>query len=118
MEAHAREMALQGQGAKVRDEGLLQSACARPVNRAHYDDAATIYDISAEMAFGLARNHCFIDGNKRAAFAAAYMTLKMNGVTPDWTNREAIATFTALANGEIGQTELARWLSENCLEQG
>ncbi|GAB4532440.1 MAG: type II toxin-antitoxin system death-on-curing family toxin [Parvularculaceae bacterium] len=114
-DAHAREMAIAGQKSRIRDESVLESACARPQNRAAYDDDATIYDIAAEFAFGLARSQSFVDGNKRAAFAAAYMTLRMNGLLPDWTNREAIEVFNDLAAGKLSQGDLARWLEANTL---
>lgn len=114
-DAHAREMAFAGQKSQIRDDSLLESACARPQNRAAYDCDATIYDIAAELAFGLARSQAFVDGNKRAAFAALYMTLRLNGLLPDWTIREAIEVFNDLAAGKLSLGDLARWLEANTL---
>ena len=71
LDAHARQMILSGSEPRVRNMALVESAYARPKNRAAYDDAATLFDITAELAYGLASNHGFVDGNKRAAFAAA-----------------------------------------------
>ena len=110
-------MILSGSEPRVRNMALVESAYARPKNRAAYDDAATLFDITAELAYGLASNHGFVDGNKRAAFAAAFMTLWMNGYRPDFTIRDAIATFDALAGGERSVDQLAQWFEANAIKQ-
>lgn len=96
---------------------MLESAYARPLNRATYDEEATVFDIAAELGFGLARHQAFRDGNKRAAFAATYMILKMNGLSPDWTNRDAIETFNQLAAGKLDVTGFSKWLAGNVLNR-
>ncbi len=98
----------------LRDVGLLESALARPVNKHAYDPEATVFDLAAAYAFGLARNHPFVDGNKRIAFAAAAMFLSENGyeLAPD--KMEALQTILKLAAGELEEDELARWIEKNC----
>lgn len=115
VDAHAHEMRRSGQEPRVRDQSMLESAYSRPLNRAHYDVNATIFDLAAELAFGFSQNHGFVDGNKRAAFASVNMVLGMNGLTPDWTIREAIELFNQLADGKINTEELANWLKTNCM---
>lgn len=117
-EAHARELKRAGQNAQVRDQSLFQSACARPLHRLNCDATATLFDIAAELAFGLARSHVVVDGNKRAAFAAAYMTLRMNGIMPDFTTREAVDVFSRLAAGTIDVAGLSLWLRESSFARG
>jgi death on curing protein len=92
----------------VRDQGLLESALGRPVHQAAYGkpDAA---DLAAAYAFGIARNHPFIDGNKRCAFVTAVLFLEKNGY--DFSAREVdvVLTIFALAAGELSEKALAEW---------
>ncbi len=97
----------------LRDAGLLESALARPVNKQAYDGEATVFDLAAAHAFELARNHPFVDGNKRIAFAAMAMFLSENGyeLAPD--RMDALQTIMKLAAGEVEEDELARWVEAN-----
>lgn len=97
----------------LRDAGLLESALARPVNKHAYDPEATVFDLAAAYAFGLARNHPFVDGNKRIAFAAAAIFLSENGYELAPEKMGALETILKLAAGELEEDELARWIEAN-----
>lgn len=99
----------------VRDEGLLESALARPQNQAAYGDP-TLAEMAAAYAFGIARNHPFVDGNKRTALMAAYAFLRMNGLRLTAPEVEAATVIRDLAAGEIGESELAAWIAANLEE--
>lgn len=114
---HNRQLAEHGGAPGVRDEGLLESALARPRNAFAYgeSDAAAL---AGAYVFGIARNHAFVDGNKRTAFVACELFLAANGyelVAPD---EECLAMMLSLADGEIGEAEFAAWLRENVVAQG
>lgn len=108
---HDEQLALFGGPEGLRDAGLLESALVRPINRWHYGERH-LSALAASYAFGIAMNHPFVDGNERTAFAAMMVFLRLNGVafTPD--PAEAAAAILALAAGEIGEDELARWISD------
>jgi death-on-curing protein len=97
----------------LRDEGLLDSALNRPQHLFNYEDPS-IFDMAAAYAYGLAKNHPFLDGNKRIAFMAAYIFLGANGHELDVPEPEAVLRTLALAAGEIGADEYAGWLKESC----
>lgn len=99
----------------VRDEGLLESALARRQNQAAYGDPS-LPDMAAAYAFGIARNHAFVDGNKRTALMAAYAFLRMNGLRLTAPEVEAVAVIRDLAAGEIDEPELAAWIAANVEE--
>ena len=105
---HDRQLAEHGGPSGVRDQGLLESALARPVHRWSYgeEDSAAL---AAAYAFGIARNHPFIDGNKRTAWIAARLFLALNGARLRFESEEAIRTMLALAAGELAEEELADW---------
>jgi death-on-curing protein len=105
---HDRQLAEHGGPSGVRDAGALASALARPINRWGYgeDDPCSL---AAAYAFGIARNHAFADGNKRTAWIAARLFLRLNGVELAFTDHDAIATVLALAAGELSEDELADW---------
>jgi len=109
---HDRQLAEHGGAAGVRDEGLLESALARPQNLFAYGegDAAAL---AAAYAFGIARNHPFIDGNKRTAYVACELFLMANGFALVSSDEESLAMTLGLAAGEIGEAEFAAWLREN-----
>ena len=104
-----------GGSAGVRDEGLLESALARPQNQVAYGDP-TLAEMAAAYAFGIARNHPFVDGNKRTALMAAYAFLRMNGLRLTAPEVEAATVIRDLAAGEIGESELAAWIAANLEE--
>lgn len=105
-------MAAFGGADGVRDEGLLESALARPENLAAYGDP-DVFDLAAAYAFGIVRNHAFVDGNKRTAFVTAALFLDLNGKSLAAPEPEATATMLAFASGEVSEAEFAAWLREN-----
>jgi death-on-curing protein len=109
---HEAQLAEHGGLAGVRDTGLLASALALPVNLAAYDDADAAV-LAAAYAFGIARNHPFIDGNKRTAFVCAELFLVLNGVGLLADDAACVSTMLALAGGEMPETEFAAWLRSN-----
>ena len=110
--AHALQIEIHGGGRGLRDEGLLESALARPENLAHYDEPS-VFELAAAYAYGLARNHPFVDGNKRIAFVTAVLFLEKNGQGFAASEVEATMTFLRLAAGEIEESELAAWFRDN-----
>jgi death-on-curing protein len=110
---HQASIAAHGGVPELRDLGLLESALARPVNKFAYDDDATIPDLAAAYAFGLARNHPFVDGNKRIAIAAAAMSLDVNGYDFHPDKADLLSRALNLAAGEMGEQELAGWIAAN-----
>jgi len=106
--AHAEQLAEHGGGQGVRDAGALESAMMRPRNLALYDepDAAAL---AAAYAFGLARNHPFVDGNKRTAAVVSETFLALNGHRLDASDAELVVASLALAAGELSEDELADW---------
>ncbi|MDY6924301.1 MAG: type II toxin-antitoxin system death-on-curing family toxin [Pseudomonadota bacterium] len=102
-----------GGPAGLRDEGLLESALARPINRWSYEGVEDIRDLAATYAMGLAGNHPFIDGNKRAAFLGLGLFLDLNGWTLTATDDDAIATIYAVAASEMDEGALAAWVRAN-----
>lgn len=110
---HSKALARFGGAEGLRDEGLLDSALARPHNAFHYDGQREIAALAASYAFGLAKNHPFVDGNKRAAFMAMGVFLAMNGWALTADSVDAIQAVMALAGGEIGEGEFAAWLKRN-----
>ncbi len=101
----------------VRDKSLLQSALHRPNNTFAYDADASLTDLAADYTFGIARNHPFVDGNKRTAFLAAFIFLELNGMTIEAEEPEVVAIVVALSSGDIGRDEFARWLEEHAGER-
>jgi death-on-curing protein len=112
MAAHAEQLAEHGGGEGVRDAGMLDSAMARPQNLAAYEapDAAAL---AAAYAFGIARNHPFVDGNKRTAAVVSETFLVLNGYSLRASDAELVVAFLALAAGELSETELADWFREH-----
>jgi death-on-curing protein len=106
--AHDEQIAEHGGGTGVRDHGLFQSAMARPINLSAYGepDAAAL---AAAYAYGIARNHPFIDGNKRTAAVVSETFLVLNGFRLTVSDAELVVEFLALAAGEVGEDELADW---------
>lgn len=98
----------------VRDEGLLQSALHRCVHKSNYEPAASVIELAASLAFGLARNHAFNDGDERTAMIATFVFLEMNGYVVEAPELEAYTMFIGLAAGEVREAELAAWLADSC----
>jgi death-on-curing protein len=112
IDAQARQLQVFGGAAGIRDEGGLESALGRQINRWRYE-AAELPELAAAYAFGLVRNHPFVDGNKRAGFMAMVGFLLLNDVdfAPDPV--EATAVILALAASEIDEAGLTRWIRDN-----
>ena len=98
--------------AGIRDQGLLDSALARPKNACNYG-VTEITALAASYAFGIARNHPFNDGNKRAAFLASALFLRKNGFRLSATQLDAIEMFSSLAAGEVSEDALANWFAQH-----
>jgi death-on-curing protein len=113
LDIHAEQLALFGGGDGMRDRGLLESALARPENKHAYGETDLA---AAAYAFGIARNHPFIDGNKRAAFAAILVFLGLNEIEFDVPPEEATAMMLSLAAGEVSEESLARWISDTLVK--
>ena len=109
---HDESLAEHGGASGLRDEGLLDSALARPLNLLAYGkpDAA---DLAASYGLGLAKNQAFVDGNKRAAFLAVGLFLALNGFRLNASQADATLTVMSLAAGEIDEAEFARWIRAN-----
>lgn len=113
---HALQLKQFGGPAGLRDEGALESALGRPVNRAAYaEDGADIdlAELAAAYAFGIAKNHPFIDGNKRAALLALVTFLGLNEIDFVADEAEAVVMIRGLAAGEIDESGLTRWIRDN-----
>ena len=107
-----RQIAEHGGSTGVRDTGLLESTMARPRNLALHRDA-DVHDLAAAYAQGLARNHCFMDGNKRTAYVIGLLFLRLNGLEITLPPAERVLLFERLASGDIDQGQLARIFREN-----
>ena len=106
---HEAQLAEHGGGAGVRDDGLLASALARPHNLLAYGDPDAA-DLAAAHGFGIARNHPFIDGNKRTAFVCTELFLALNGRELTADDASCVATMLALAAGDLDEAAFAAWL--------
>jgi death-on-curing protein len=109
---HSRQLRRFGGAPGLRDEGLLQSALERPINKWQYE-RAELPELAAAYAFGLAKNHAFVDGNKRIAFMTMVVFLRKNGVWFAPEQAQATAIIMALAAGEVSEQSLARWIRDN-----
>lgn len=109
---HDEQIAEHGGRAGLRDLGLLQSALARAVNRAAYGDPDA-FDLAAAYAFGLARDHPFVDGNKRTAFVAAAVFLLDSGYEIDVDDVSIVQVILALSDGAMSESEVAAWLRKH-----
>lgn len=105
---HALQIAEHGGGEGVRDLGLLNSALARPLNLAAYGEP-DLPSLAAAYAFGIARNHPFVDGNKRTAFVVAVTFLALNGLDFQASERDVVETILALAAGQLEESALTDW---------
>lgn len=110
---HARVVSGFGGVRGVRDMALLESALARPRNLWAYGPEASLHELAAAYAYGICRNHPFVDGNKRTAFLAAAVFLTINGLQDYADDAEIVVTMNALASGTLKETELAAWLTNN-----
>ena len=109
---HDESLALHGGASGLRDEGLLESALARPLNLAAYG-SPEVWELAASYGVGLAKNHAFVDGNKRAAFLAVGLFLNLNGYRLNAPQADATLTMLAVAAGQMDDAALARWLRQH-----
>ena len=107
---HDEQLAEHGGQAGVRDRGLLESALARPQNQFAYGEHA-LPRLAASYAFGISRNHPFLDGNKRTSLVVAELFLELNGLELTASDAECVTTFLALAAGDLTEEALADWIT-------
>ncbi len=110
---HDEQLAEHGGASGVRDVGLLESALARPLNLFSFG-APDIPALAAAYAFGIVRNHPFIDGNKRTGLVVAELFLMLNGLTLTANDEACVLTILALAAGDLSEEDLAGWIRRNC----
>jgi death on curing protein len=109
---HARQLAEHGGSVGLRDEGMLDSALERPRNKYAYDEP-DLFGLAAAYAFGIARNHPFVDGNKRTALVTSRTFLLINGYQISAAKEDRLRAFHALAAGELSEDELAAWFRKH-----
>lgn len=109
---HDMLLAEHGGPSGLRDEGLLESALARPKNLHSYGEA-DLHALAASYAFGIVKNHPFADGNKRTAFLSAYVFLRRNGIQLSADEVSATKAVLALASSEMSEAQFTAWLREN-----
>ena len=113
---HETQLAEHGGSTGVRDIGLLESALARPMNLVANGEP-DFADLAASYGFGIARNHLFVDGNKRTAFVSVELFLRFNGYQLVADDAACVLTMLALAAGELDETGFAAWLRRNCTKR-
>jgi death-on-curing protein len=109
---HDEQLAEHGGAAGLRDAGLLESARGRPVHLAAYGEPDTAA-LAAAYGYGIARNHPFVDGNKRTAFVATELFLALNGVALTAGDVDCVLTMLKLAAGELEEEQFAQWIRDN-----
>ena len=109
---HDESLATHGGASGLRDEGLLESALARPLNVAAYG-SPEVWELAASYVVGLAKNHAFVDGNQRAAFLAVGVFLALNGYRLTAPQADATLTMLAVAAGQMDEATFARWLRQH-----
>jgi death-on-curing protein len=110
---HEEQLSLFGGSAGVRDQGLLESAVARPQQNYHYGEERTIPRLAASREFALTKNHPFVDGNKRVAFLTAYTFLLDNGYEFTAGEAEVVAAMLELASSNWKESDFVRWIESN-----
>jgi len=113
---HDEGLAEHGGGSGMRDEGLFESALARPENLAGYENP-NFASLAAAYGVGLAKNHPFVDGNKRVAFIAVGLFLALNGYRLSASQIDATQTMLAVAAGDLSEVDFAAWIRRNSKKQ-
>jgi death-on-curing protein len=108
---HRQQIAVHGGSDGIRDETLLESALAKPQNVFAYEEGVDLFRLAASYAFGLARNHAFVDGNKRVALVVSASFLARNGWDIEAPKAELYLTFLHLADGSLSEEELTAWFT-------
>jgi len=106
---HQKLLAEHGGGQGLRDGNLLASALVKPKQKFNYEPNTSIFELAAAYSFGIAKNHPFVDGNKRTAFTLGVLFIELNGFQFMAPEPEAAVTFEALADSKIDELELAAW---------
>ena len=106
---HDRQISRHGGASGTRDPALLEAACARPLNQAGYGDPDA-YTLAAAYAFGIAKAHAFVDGNKRTAFVTAFTFLRLNGIEIRPDTKVGVRMMEDLASNHVSEEEFATWL--------
>lgn len=114
---HDRQLAEHGGDEGLRDQGTLQSAMARPLNAYHYAQEVSLSKLAACYAYGLAKNHAFIDGNKRTAWVVARTFLILNGYGITASKEEKYKAMYKLAAGDLSEAEFAAWLESKLVKR-
>lgn len=109
---HEELLSEHGGPAGIRDEGLLDSALARPINLANYE-TPDIFDLAASYAFGLSQDHPFVDGNKRVSLVATELFLELNGHALTASDLDCLTQWLALSSGAVAEAAMADWLRDN-----
>ena len=109
---HDQQLAAHGGTSGIRDRGLIESALARPLNRIVYEEAS-IPELAAEYAFGLAMNHGFMDGNKRTAYVVSRLFLRLHGMDFTCSPLDRVLVFEALGAGRLSEDEFFEWMVAN-----
>jgi death on curing protein len=112
---HSNQIREHGGSLGLRDRGLLESALDRPRNKRHYEPETPLVELAAAYGFGIARNHPFVDGNKRVAFQAMYAFLRLNGFIIEADEPEVVRVILALAAGELDEPSLVDWLTNHTI---
>jgi death-on-curing protein len=113
---HRQQIAVHGGSDGIRDETLLESALAKPQNVFAYEEGVDLFRLAASYAFGLARNHAFVDGNKRVALVVSAAFLARNGWDIEAPKAELYLTFLHLADGSLSEEELAAWFTRHAVQ--
>ena len=113
---HNRQLAEHGGSDGIRDKGLLESALFRPKYQFNYGNS-TIFSLAAAYGFGLAKNHPFIDGNKRTSYVVMRTFLRLNGYDIQASAIEKYETWMSLANNQINEAQLANWIEEKSVKK-
>lgn len=114
---HAETLRLFGGALGLRDEAMLDSALGRPKNKWRYNPGTSVFGLAAAYGFGIARNHPFIDGNKRAALLAMRAFLFLSGYHLMPNEVETVTVVEGLAAGTIDEASVAEWIESNALER-
>ena len=109
---HGTQLRRFGGAPGLRDEGMLRSALDRPINKWQYEQAE-LAELAAAYAYGLAKNHAFVDGNKRIAFLSMRIFLVKNGIPFNPDPAQATSIILSLAAGEVSEESLTRWIRDN-----
>ncbi len=112
---HSEQLAEHGGSDGIRDATLLDSALAKPLNVFAYADEPDVFRLAASYAFGIARNHAFVDGNKRTALVVSLTFLSLNGWEISAAKEDLYFTFLHLADGSLSEDELTTWLTNHAV---